>query len=806
MMIRSLSLKVAVFSGLALAVVFAAGMVLLVARTSATIDAQTEDLQTATTRAIADEVAAGVVRAERAAEGIATTMEALHATGVVDRAAYDAVLKRFLDRNPELLGAWSGWEPNALDGKDAEFANAPGHDASGRYVPYWNRGSGSVAVEPLIDYDVSGAGDYYQLPKTQDRTVAIEPYSYTVGGKDILIMSFGTPIRAGAEFLGTGGVDLSLADLNAQLAQLKPFDTGNVAVISASGVVVAHANPSLLGTVLPASDPLASLAKAVLAGSATEADSTGADGVAMRSIALPIAVGGTDDHWVVISNVPLATLEQTVSEARWTIAILATLCVLVACGILFALIRFMVGRPLGALGATVQTMAGGRYDVTVGGVGRTDEVGTLARAVEVFRENGIKVSQMTEEEKAASVRRREERTDMMVALQAAFGEVVDAAIAGDFSKRVNAQFPDRELNALAGSVNNLVETVDRGIAETGQVLAALADTDLTMRMEGQYQGSFAQLKADTNAVADKLSDVVGQLRLTSRSIKSATGEILAGANDLSERTTKQAATIEETSAAMEQLASTVVENARMAEDANDKAAAVSRSAMESGAVMQQANAAMERITTSSAKISNIIGLIDDIAFQTNLLALNASVEAARAGDAGKGFAVVAVEVRRLAQSAASASSDVKTLIEQSANEVQGGSRLVSDAATRLAAMQDAVNQNTTLMDNIAKASRSQAAAIEEVSVAVRQMDEMTQHNAALVEQTNAAIEQTEGQANELDRVIEIFKLSEDGRPKAAPAPRPAAKGPRAVINTVRSAAKAYLSDGNAAISKDWSEF
>src|SRR5690606_20720261 len=233
---------------------------------------------------------------------------------------------------------------------------------------------------------------------------------------------------------------------------------------------------------------------------------------------------------------------------------------------------------------------------------------------------------------------------------------------------------------------------------------------------GEYQGAFAKLKTDTNAVADKLSAVVTQLRSTSRALKTATGEILSGANDLSERTTKQAATIEETSAAMEQLAGTVAENARMAADANDQAQSVSQSAAQSGVTMEQANQAMERITSSSAKISNIIGMIDDIAFQTNLLALNASVEAARAGDAGKGFAVVAVEVRRLAQSAASASADVKALIEQSANEVKGGSKLVSNASDQLTAMLDAVHENTSLMQSIARASREQAAAIDEVSV------------------------------------------------------------------------------------------
>ena len=253
----------------------------------------------------------------------------------------------------------------------------------------------------------------------------------------------------------------------------------------------------------------------------------------------------------------------------------------------------------------------------------------------------------------------------------------------------------------------------------------MANTDLTLRVEGNYEGAFDRLKTDTNAVAERLS-------------------------------------------------------------------------------------AMERITQSSGKISNIIGMIDDIAFQTNLLALNASVEAARAGDAGKGFAVVAVEVRRLAQSAASASSDVKKLIEQSGTEVSGGSRLVLEAASKLEAMLVAARSSNDAMAAIAKASREQAASIEEVNAAVRQMDEMTQHNAALVEETNAAVEQTEAQAVELDRIVEIFRVvaRETATPgKAARSqPQPSKGGIKALQDKVRTAAKSHLSRGSVAVDTDWGKF
>ncbi len=394
-------------------------------------------------------------------------------------------------------------------------------------------------------------------------------------------------------------------------------------------------------------------------------------------------------------------------------------------------------------------------------------LGLAERNSEEAAREAEKVTQLASAAEAQRQSGDAAQRQMLERLDASFGHVVKQAAAGDFSRRVAADFDEPVLNGLAGNVNALVDTVERGLGETGAVLGALARTDLTQRVNGQYGGAFGQLKEDTNAVAETLARIVGQLRETSQQLRTATGEILSGANDLSERTTKQAATIEETSAAMEQLAVTVMDNAKRAEEASRKAEKVSHSAEAGGSVMAEANGAMERITTSSGKISNIIGLIDDIAFQTNLLALNASVEAARAGDAGKGFAVVAVEVRRLAQSAASASSEIKALIEQSAHEVSSGSRLVADAAEKLTAMLESVRENSTLLDSIARASREQASAIDEVNTAVRQMDEMTQHNAALVEQTNAAIEQTEAQASDLDRIVEQFALAETPRSRRA---------------------------------------
>ncbi|WP_248306467.1 methyl-accepting chemotaxis protein [Devosia oryzisoli] len=644
-----------------------------------------------------------------------------------------------------------------------------------------------------------------ELPAGEATIVDFSVYGPAGAAESFVAM----PVFDGDTASGVMVLAISPATLSARVSNLSGLGrSGEVVVVGQDGLLRSESPRTEEEDVLKTS-LTSDVVSGAFSGETGEGISTDYRGDRMVVRAAPVTVG--DVHWAVVAVQPEQEAYAPIVEMRnMTLLVGGGLLALAAVvGVLFAR---SISRPLSRLTGTMQKLADGDLSVEVEGGQRHDEVGAMARTVEVFRENGLKVHEMTEAEAARIVATQAERAAMMQDLQRAFGAVVDAAIEGDFSRRVETEFPDDELNTLARSVNELVETVDRGVSETGAVLSALADTDLTKRMHGDYRGAFARLKADTNAVADKLSDIVGQLRQTSRTLKTATNEILSGANDLSERTTKQAATIEETSAAMEQLAAIVAKNADQAREASGVATGVTRTAEEGGVVMNQATVAMERITVSSGKISNIIGLIDDIAFQTNLLALNASVEAARAGEAGKGFAVVAVEVRRLAQSAASASSDVKALIEQSAGQVKDGSKLVSDAASKLEAMLLAARSSSELMNDIALKSREQASAIDEVNTAVRTMDEMTQHNAALVEEMNAAIEQTEAQATQLDGIVDIFAIGGEDKASAPAAPaqaKPARSfvdGARGLQQKLKTAAKSYLSHGNAAVDADWNEF
>ncbi|MFN3512923.1 MAG: methyl-accepting chemotaxis protein [Phenylobacterium sp.] len=402
-----------------------------------------------------------------------------------------------------------------------------------------------------------------------------------------------------------------------------------------------------------------------------------------------------------------------------------------------------VAGPVTAMTRAMRRLAEGDFTIDVPATGRKDEVGEMAKAVVVFKEAGLeklRLEGMTAEQRKAA---EEERARVEAAKAAAAAE--QAAV----------------VSALA------------------EGLSRLSSGDLTYRLAQPFPADYRQLQDDFNAAMGHLQDAMVVVAGNVSAIRSGSSEISTAADHLSRRTEQQAASLEETAAALDEIVATVRKSASGAKTAAEMVVAARGDAHTSGEVVQQAVSAMSAIEASAQEISQIIGVIDEIAFQTNLLALNAGVEAARAGDAGKGFAVVASEVRALAQRSAEAAKEIKTLISASTAQVGSGVRLVGETGQALQRIVGRVAEIDGLVTEIAASAQEQSTALAQVNIAVNQMDQMTQQNAAMVEESTAASRALANEAETLASSVSRFQVGETRMAaKAPPASAPRAAAPQ----------------------------
>jgi methyl-accepting chemotaxis protein len=392
-----------------------------------------------------------------------------------------------------------------------------------------------------------------------------------------------------------------------------------------------------------------------------------------------------------------------------------------------------VTTPLKRMQEAMRRLGSGDAETAVPYSGRNDEIGEMAGSVEIFRKAAIANGELEKEALANRERAEAERIRLTAEAEAAAQQ--------------------RLLQATSGLAVGL---------------RRLAAGDLSFQLTEPFSPDFEALRHDLNAAVNQLGGTLSAVAQAAGAIDNGTREISSSSDDLSRRTEQQAASLEETAAALDQITVNVASSSKRADEARTVAVQANTSAAQSGAVVANAVDAMRRIEESSSQISNIIGVIDEIAFQTNLLALNAGVEAARAGDAGKGFAVVAQEVRELAQRSAKAAKEIKDLIRNSSVEVEGGVKLVRETGDALKTIETYVVTINQHMDAIATSAREQSVGLAEVNTAVNQMDQVTQQNAAMVEETNAASATLASEARCLRELISQFVLATSASANAFP--------------------------------------
>jgi len=417
------------------------------------------------------------------------------------------------------------------------------------------------------------------------------------------------------------------------------------------------------------------------------------------------------------------TAAQTAAMQRVTLGLVAGILLLaalaLACGVILAR---SIGAPVRAMTQVMRRLAAGDNEVVVPAADRKDEVGDMAKAVQSFKDGALARIRLEGEAESS----REEANRQRVATEA-------------------------ERARVAAEQTKVVEALALG-------LSRLSAGDLTCRIDSAFTGSYEQLRNDFNDAVSNLERTLGKIQDSSSAMSAGAGEISQAADNLARRTEAQAATLEQTAAALDEITATVRKTASGAQQADGVVSEARASAEASSDVVSRAVAAMDEISTSSNQISQIIGVIDEIAFQTNLLALNAGVEAARAGEAGKGFAVVASEVRALAQRSAEAAKEIKSLISVSTNHVGSGVELVGQTGEALQHIFTQFSQVAQLVTEIAASAREQASALGQVNTAINQMDSTTQQNAAMVEESTAASHTLSRQARDLSQLISAFKV------------------------------------------------
>ncbi|MEN0036805.1 MAG: methyl-accepting chemotaxis protein [Cellvibrio sp.] len=537
-----------------------------------------------------------------------------------NRATADALLREVLDANPAFLGVWSGWEPNAFDGKDDAYRNAPGHDASGRYVPYWNRGSGKLIVEALVDYDKPGAGDFYQLPKANRAETLIEPYLYTVAGKETLITTVVVPIIQNGQFLGVAGVDIALSDYQNEVSQIKPYEVGYASLLSNAGTYVGDAKAENVGKQIKDEKLLAAIRAGEIFGRETFDDHLQADAY---QISVPVIVGHVTTPWSFRVSVPVEKMMENVIEMRNIAIIIGVISIVLVAFILIWGIRTWVLNPVNVARAAALRLAGGDLSVRIDAQGK-DEIAQLLGAMKTMseklvgiilniRDSAQELVQSSEQVGSTSQSLSQAATQQAATVEetSASVEEISAAVAqnSDNSRETDG-IASRSAKSAAEGGEAVRETVlaMRQIADKIKLVDEIAyqtnllalNAAIEAGRAGEHGKGFAVVAAEVRKLAQRSQEAaqdIGTVASKSVQLAERAGSLLDEmlpsirktadlVQEISAASSEQSNGLEQISAAVSQLAQTTQVNASSAEELNATAEEMSNQAIQLQEMME----------------------------------------------------------------------------------------------------------------------------------------------------------------------------------------------------------------------------
>ncbi|GBC62929.1 hypothetical protein DENIS_3913 [Desulfonema ishimotonii] len=645
----------------------------------------------------------------------------------LSREAANAVMKNILSRHPDFIGIWTCWEPDAFDGKDAAFAGSAGHDRTGRFIPYWNRGTdGSrVVIEPLEKYETPGEGDYYLLARNSRKPQILAPYIYSVQGIPTLMTSLSVPVVAGETVYGVAGVDIPLNALQPMTDDTEALygGAGGVTILSYNGTIVATTGkPELSGKPLEK-----------LGGTHADTDryniragkAVSRMGDQALEVLTPLRFSQAETPWAVRIAIPVgkitADADRQMIEAWqgiWkmiSISIGFTVLVLIALGF----VTLTITRPVKALGRIANAVAEGNFSEEIA-IRQQDEIGLLADS---FRRMKGAIDRVMDE----------------------IQEMAGAIRQGRLDVRGNADGFSGSWRELVVGLNTIIDEMVAPIKMTAASLDRVASGDIPEEIADTYQGDFDEIRNNLNAMIANLSRFALSVQNTAGHVAAGSEQLSNSAEMISQGTAQQAAGIEEISSSMEEMSSTVSQNADNAQQTAAIAMKTAQDADAGGRAVDETILAME-------SISEKIGIIEEIARQTNMLALNAAIEAARAGEHGKGFAVVAAEVRKLAERSQNAAKAINALSISNMEIVGNAGRLLKN-------MVSSVRKTSELVQEISMSSREQAGGISQVNEAIQQLDKAIQQNAASTEEMASTSREFSAHAEKMFRAASFFRVS-----------------------------------------------